>query len=100
MFTARWSLRVVAFCLVLPSAAIAQVTSADIVGRVVDGSGAVLPGATVTIQNRGTGDVRTSPTSVTGDYVFNLLPIGTYTVKVELPGFATQSAVVNLSAGD
>lgn len=86
--------------LVLPTTAAAQVTTADIVGRVTDSSGAVLPGAVVTIENLATHDVRSVPTNGTGDYVFNLLPIGTYTVKVELSGFSTQTATVNLSTGD
>ena len=68
----------------LPSLASAQ--TADIVGRVTDNTGGVLPGATVTVENTGTRDVRTAVTSDTGDYVFTLLPIGTYTVKIELPG--------------
>src|ERR1044071_1903177 len=77
-----------------------QVTTADIIGRVTDTSGAVLPGATVTITNDGTGDMRTAPTNEAGDYVFNLLPIGAYTVKVELSGFSPQVARLTLSAGD
>ncbi|HEV3058310.1 MAG TPA: carboxypeptidase regulatory-like domain-containing protein [Vicinamibacterales bacterium] len=100
MVFARWCARVVVCCLVLPAAAAAQVTSADLVGRVTDTSGAVLPGATVTIEHQGTHDIRTVPTSETGDYVFNLLPIGPYAVKVELQGFSTQATRVTLSAGD
>ena len=75
--------------LALPSLASAQ--TADIVGRVTDNSGGVLPGATVTVENIGTRDVRTAVTSDTGDYVFTLLPIGTYTVKIELQGFSAYS---------
>src|SRR3954470_17893144 len=75
-------------------------TTADIVGRVTDASAAVLPGATVTLENVGTGDVRTTITSDTGDYVFTLLPIGTYTVKIEMQGFQTQNARVVLTSGD
>ena len=33
----------------------AQVTTADVVGRVTDSSGAVLPGVTIVIENVGTG---------------------------------------------
>ena len=100
MSAVRWSTCLVACCLILHASAFAQVTTADVVGRVTDGSGAVLPGATVTIQNEGTHDVRTVPTSDSGDYVFNLLPIGTYTITVELQGFATRTARMALSAGD
>jgi len=100
MFNARWCAGVLVVILALPGAAAAQVTTADIVGRVTDSSGAVLPGATVTIENLATHDVRTAPTNETGDYLFNLLPIGTYTVNVELQGFASQTTRVVLSAGD
>ena len=83
-----------------PSLAVAQVTTADVVGRVTDSSGGILPGATVTIENVGTHDVRTAATNTSGDYVFTLLPIGTYTVKIELQGFGAHNSRVALSAGD
>src|SRR5215831_8619436 len=90
-----------ALCLALDPAAVrAQVTTADIVGRVTDASGGVLPGATITIENVATHDVRTAPSNEAGDYLFNLLPIGAYTVKVELQGFNAQTTRVALSAGD
>jgi len=85
---------------VFASAARAQVTTADIVGRLTDASGAVLPGATVTVENTATAAVRTQPTGETGDYAFNLLPIGTYTVRIEMPGFQTYTARVTLASGD
>ena len=78
-----------ALCLLLASAAYAQVTTADILGRVTDSTGAVLPGVNVTVVNTATRDTRTQVTNDTGDYVFNLLPIGTYTMTVELQGFQT-----------
>ncbi|HEX7795938.1 MAG TPA: carboxypeptidase regulatory-like domain-containing protein, partial [Vicinamibacterales bacterium] len=99
MFRVRWTLGLVALSL-LPAAAAAQVTTADIIGRVTDASGGVLPGATVTIENVGTRDVRTASTNATGDYVFNLLPIGTYTVKIELQGFNAVTSRAVLAAGD
>ena len=100
MFSARWCAGIVACCLLFASVAAAQVTTADIIGRVTDSTGAVLPGATVTIENQGTHDVRSVPTNSSGDYVFNLLPIGGYSVKVELQGFSTQQTKISLSAGD
>ena len=70
--------------------AVAQ-TTADIVGRVADASRSVLPGVTVNIENEGTGNARTALTDTTGDYAFNLLPPGTYTVTMELDGFNTET---------
>jgi hypothetical protein len=89
---------VVAASLALPSLASAQ--TAEIVGRVTDNTGGVLPGATVTVENNGTRDVRTAVTSETGDYVFTLLPIGTYTVRIELQGFSAFSSRAVLTSGD
>ncbi len=100
MTAVRWGVRLVAFYLLLQGVALAQVTTADIVGRVTDSTGAVLPGATVTITNEGTGDMRSAPTTASGDFAFNILPIGTYAVKVELQGFGTQNTRLILSAGD
>jgi hypothetical protein len=91
---------VAAILLTSGAAVHAQVTTADIVGRVTDTTGGVLPGATVTIEHLGTHDVRTTPTNATGDYLFNLLPIGAYSVKVELQGFITQSTRLTVSTGD
>ncbi|HEY6468020.1 MAG TPA: TonB-dependent receptor [Candidatus Acidoferrales bacterium] len=75
--------------------------TADIVGTVTDSSGAVLPGANVTLTNTGTNVSQTAPTSASGDYVFTLLQVGTYTVKVEMKGFKTYTAsAITIAAGD
>lgn len=86
--------------LAVMGAAHAQITTADVVGRVTDTSGGALPGATVTLANPATGDTRTQVTSETGDYTFGLVPIGRYTVKVELAGFGSFAGAIQLSAGD
>ena len=82
--------------LIFPTAALAQGT-ADIVGRVTDTSGGVLPAVTVTAENAATKISRTTITSDTGDYTFTLLPIGSYSVKIELSGFQTVNARVDLA---
>ncbi|HKV48450.1 MAG TPA: carboxypeptidase regulatory-like domain-containing protein [Candidatus Acidoferrales bacterium] len=75
--------------------------TADVVGTVTDASGAIIPGATVTLTNIGTNVQQTTQTSGTGDYVFTLLQVGTYSIKVEAKGFkAFVAPNVNLSAGD
>jgi hypothetical protein len=85
--------------LTAPSSVFAQ-TTAEVVGRVFDSDGAVLPGASVTLENVGTKDVRTTVSNETGDYLFTLLPIGSYTVRIELQGFQAQNAKVQLNSGD
>lgn len=75
--------------------------TADIVGTVTDTSGAVIPGAAVTLTNIGTNIQQTTVTNSTGDFVFNLLQVGAYSVKVEAKGFKSFVAPnISLSAGD
>jgi Carboxypeptidase regulatory-like domain len=100
MKAARSSACAVLLCLLFPTIALAQVTSADIVGRVTDTSGAVLPGATVIVENLGTGETRAMPANEAGDFAFNLLPIGRYAVRIELQGFRGQTTNVTLATGD
>ena len=67
----------------------AQVQTGDITGRVADNTGAVLPGVTVTATSPALITPLTAVTSETGTYQFPRVPIGTYTVRFELPGFST-----------
>ena len=72
-----------------PSAAAAQVVTSEISGVVSDASGGVLPGATVTGRNLGTGFERVTTSTEHGRYSLLSLPPGTYKVTVEMPSFAT-----------
>src|SRR5712691_11424197 len=66
-----------------------QTTTGSIVGNVKDPSGAVLPGATITVTNEATNVSRDVTTSQTGDFIVaNLLP-ATYSVTAKLAGFKT-----------
>jgi len=59
-----------------------------IIGTVVDPTGAVIPGAKVTLRNPSTGLMRTTQTDTTGSYEFLLVPVGeNYAVEVEAGGF-------------
>src|SRR6185295_2788846 len=63
--------------------------SSGIVGQVVDSTKGAMPGATVTVINVGTNAQRVTNTDAEGRFsVPNLTP-ATYTVRVELSGFAT-----------
>src|SRR3569833_4250783 len=64
-------------------------TMGEITGRVVDSSGATVPGASVTITNSATNSTREGTSSGVGDYSFPSLPPGVYTVKVQKQGFKT-----------
>jgi hypothetical protein len=67
----------------------AQQQTGEIFGRATDRSGAVLPGATVTVSGPALIQPRITTTSETGTYRVPELPIGPYTVTFELPGFRT-----------
>ncbi len=66
----------------------AQTATGQITGTVRDSSGAVTPGATVTVHSDLTGLTRTATTNPSGDYSFPLLPTGVYSVTAELTGFS------------
>ena len=74
-------------------------TGADLTGILSDQSGGVLPGATVTVINVATNVSRTVLTDGSGQYVVLALPPGTYTMQVELAGFATTREGVVLALG-
>jgi Carboxypeptidase regulatory-like domain len=67
--------------------AAAQYGVANIVGTVTDVSGAVIPGAKVTVSEASKGFTRNLVTDSTGTYAINNVPIGTYTVSFEAKGF-------------
>ena len=73
------------------ASAFAQQQTGEIFGKAADTSGAVLPGATVTVSGPSLIQPRVAVTSETGTYRIPELPIGSYTVTVELTGFRTVS---------
>ena len=85
----RDSLLVVTSVLVSAAVALAQLSTAQLSGRVADESGAVLPGATVTVTQTATGFTRSDVTDSGGAYVMPNLPLGPYRLEVMLQGFRT-----------
>jgi len=69
------------------SVVLAQVDSGQVSGVVKDSSGAVVPGATLTLTNEGTSVSSTKTTDAEGNYLFTPVPIGTYSLTVEAKGF-------------
>ena len=67
----------------------AQQITASIAGTVADAAGAVINGATVTVTDVEHGTLYSAKTTDGGLFTFARLPIGTYDVKVEAPGFET-----------
>ena len=70
-------------------AATAQGTSSSVTGTVRDSSGAIVPGATVTLVNDETGRSFTTTSTSVGAYTFEAVASGLYSVRVELDGFKT-----------
>ncbi len=75
--------------------------TADIVGTVTDNSGSVVPMAKVTVKNVETNLMRTQQTDASGQYSFTLLPVGNYSITVEVKGFKTfTNPRLGLATGD
>jgi hypothetical protein len=84
----------------LSTAAYGQAT-ANIVGTVTDPSGAAVPSAKIIITNTATGIVRSTTSNTTGSYAARELTIGSYSVRVEAPGFkAYQQNGITLNVND
>ena len=71
----------------LPGVARAQFDTATVLGTIKDSSGAVVPGATVTLKNTATATATPAPTDADGNYQFLTVRIGAYVVRAELRGF-------------
>ena len=73
------------------SGLVAQITgNATLRGTVTDSSGAVVPGASVTLINERTREQRSAVTDTKGGYFFAAVVPSTYTVRVEISGFKTR----------
>jgi hypothetical protein len=90
----RFSVSLLAIVLLITASAVAQNTT-TIRGVVTDPQESVVPNATVTITNVGTGLVRSMKTGSSGAYSFEQLPPGDYNLEVEAKGFK-KASVTNL----
>jgi hypothetical protein len=85
----QWTMLFVAFLGVSALPAFGQIDRGAVTGRVVDASGAVLPKAVITITNKATGVVDTTPVDSAGEYqVLTLIP-GIYSVEASANGFGS-----------
>jgi outer membrane receptor protein involved in Fe transport len=67
--------------------AFAQSTTGSIDGVIVDSTGSVLPGVSVTLTNQATGAARDTVTDAEGTFHAPVLPVGSYTLHAQLTGF-------------
>ena len=82
------SAQALSFALILFSCGLAvhaQVTTGTVRGEVRDQTGAVVPGATVTITDPNTKTSKTVQSGTGGEYQFNSLPVGDFTMTVQPP---------------
>ena len=86
-FLMRRAAILVCLFLLVQNFAYGQGATATIFGTVTDPSGAVVPGAQVTVTNSATGAVRTTETSDLGNYSLTSLVPGKYDVQVRMAGF-------------
>jgi outer membrane receptor protein involved in Fe transport len=78
----------------------AQVTTGSLYGTISDASAAAVPGAAVSLTHDGTGASVSGVTDARGEFGFEFLRIGTYTLRVEKPGFKKFEAKnIALTAG-
>jgi Carboxypeptidase regulatory-like domain len=90
-----------AFILLLAGNLFAQtMTTADLTGVVTDATGAVVPGATVTVKSVDTNETRTATTNTQGQYRFPLMKPGDYTISSQSSGLvsSTERFTLGLSA--
>jgi hypothetical protein len=73
----------------LSASVLAQGLTGQITGTVTDSGGGVMPGATVSIKNAGTNQVRESVTGADGAFTFPDLLAGNYDITVSVQGFKT-----------
>jgi hypothetical protein len=82
-----------------PAASAQTNTTGDIAGIIADGSGAIVPGATVSLTSLATGATRATKASASGEYRFSQLPPGRYTLAVSAPGFENAKQTLDVNAG-
>ncbi len=75
--------------LLVSATAVAQTSTATILGTVTDNSGAVIVGAQITATNTATGFTRSAASDKAGSYELTFLPVGSYKVEVKHQGFQT-----------
>ena len=87
--------------LVLPPRLSAQVVGATVSGTVLDTSGAVTPGVSISIKNVATGNTTNAVTNGVGFYIAPNLRAGDYELTASAAGFATQArSGITLTVGE
>ena len=83
--------------LVLPGSLLAQIATTSLRGVVKDPSGALVPGAKITITNNATGQSLTATSNGAGEYSFTQIAPARYMIDVTAAGFGEQKARIFLA---
>ncbi len=94
-----WLAVLVVAAVMAPSLMAQSLVSGDLTGTVTDPSGAVVPGATVTLKSDANGQTRTTTSNAAGAYRFSLLQPGSYTVTANAEGFSKAQSTANIAVG-
>lgn len=80
-------------CAVVSSA---QTNTTSLSGTIIDPSGALISSANITLTNAATGLIKTTQSGEKGEYAFDQILPGNYTVTVQVPGFSDAVRKVTL----
>jgi hypothetical protein len=73
---------------------------AEITGALTDATGAIIPGATITLHQASTANARTTHSDDAGRFTFAALPAGRYRIEASSPGFNSLSRELTVQARD
>jgi hypothetical protein len=76
-----------------------SLVTGDLTGTVTDPSGAVVSGASVTLQSDANGSTRSTTSGSNGTYRFSLLSPGSYTISVNATGFSKAQTQTSVNVG-
>ena len=88
-----------ALLIVSPTIVVQSLTTGAISGTITDATGAVVPGATVSLLSLDTGTTQTTSTNQAGEYRFTLLKPGRYQVSTAPTGFQKAERAVTVPVG-
>lgn len=95
-----WVLTIALFAFLFMATSLqGQTVAGTVTGTITDPSGAIVPGAIVTVKNTNTGGVRNSVTNGTGYFSIPALPPGPYMLDVKLKGFQEETSSLTVSVG-
>src|SRR5438045_7786821 len=96
-----YMLKIILALMLLAVAAEAQIMSGSVAGTVMDSSGATIAGASLTLVHTATGATRRAVSEASGNFLFNAVDGGEFTLRVEKEGFkAMRREGIVLATGD